>query len=272
MTLKILRAPLGDSNAVCVLAMLCGLGGTADGFATEHAVRMPGVLVVALDYTIHSSVDAMAASVWVQLDAAGIRLPTILLGYSMGGFVAQAAACLEPQRVLGVILVSTAVLTVEDMHAALMAMSPRLLAALTWSAPGSSAYEDAKARLLFSSAWLDARHISRTLLASRMRAVSAPRSVFLAELRAVIAHAIANDTGRSAACIRNFPVLVLHGDRDVLFPEAVTLARYRRTLPDAEVQLIRSGHALITEQTAQFLNRVSYWIFNKLFTDKFITS
>jgi pimeloyl-ACP methyl ester carboxylesterase len=259
MTLKILHVPSGVSKVV--LVMLCGLGGTADGFASEHAVRIPGVLVVALDYTNHATIDAMAASVWTQLDAAGIRLPAILLGYSMGGFVAQAAACIEPWRVLGVILVSTAVLTLEDMYAALTAMPPRLLAALTWSKPGSQSYDDAKARLLFSSKWL-AEH-QRIHLGARMRAVSAPRSVFLAEVRAVIAHAIANEDGRSAACVRNFPVLVLHGSQDVLFPAAVTIPRYQRVLPTANIQIFGgSGHALITEQTERFSKEVTQWIYN----------
>jgi pimeloyl-ACP methyl ester carboxylesterase len=259
MTLIQLTNPM---RVTCVLVMLCGLGGTAAGFTPAHAPRAPGLLVLALDYTRHTSIDAMAASVWEQLDEDDITQPVVLLGYSMGGFVAQSAACMAPARVRGIIFVSTAILAIEDMREAVEAIPPQVFADLTWAAPGSERHENAKMKLIFSESWLRARSMHKsTQLAEKMAAVAAPRSVFLAELRAVVAHAIVT-RGEAARCLSQLPVLVLHGDQDMLFPAGVTLGRIQRALPAKSTSIVvfESGHALITEQTAAFRNVVEHWL------------
>ena len=116
------------SNNVTVVA-LPGMGGTAWSFPSSlfTAMRSAGCTVIAITYgPVMSSIPAMAEGVWATLERASCSSTSscgvscgpavgnlVLMGYSMGGFVAQAMLrCLQartrPGTVIGVILLASA--------------------------------------------------------------------------------------------------------------------------------------------------------------------
>lgn len=67
------------------------------------------------------TIDGLAASVWHVLDHAGLERAT-LVGHSMGGLIAQHAALAAPERVDGLVMVSTSPVTIPRRPAELRAL------------------------------------------------------------------------------------------------------------------------------------------------------
>jgi pimeloyl-ACP methyl ester carboxylesterase len=184
------------------------------------------------------TVDLMAADMVRLLDAEGIeRLPVV--GWSMGGFVAQRLAQRAPQRVAALALLDT-----DPGGAASVSAAPEVWERLV---DHSGTPREQAARLIallfppplaaevdrrFGELVADAR---AQLSAAALRAQEAAMEAWHREEPDA---AVVGDTG----------VLVLHGTEDVVIPPA-NAPRLAERWPGARVELFEGcGHALMAQQ------------------------
>ena len=229
------------------LVLLPGLGSTAAAYGHTQLSKLDGVELQAVDYGVaaNHSIAAMASSAWAQVRAPRV----VLLGYSMGGFVAQEMVCQQPARVLGVILVSTTAPTLTQVYDKPDELRTLLELLMTPDARAGGL----NPRVLYSASFLkQLTAAGKRRLYGNMKRGALPRAQFLVQLAAVTALMTSNAAPRRLACFHGVPVLVLHGGQDVLVPphavEALDVLRTdgmysRMTFPDA-------GHALLIEQPA----------------------
>jgi pimeloyl-ACP methyl ester carboxylesterase len=183
----------------------------------------------------HRDLDALVRQLDAVLDRAGLDAAT-LCGISFGGLVALRYAAVRPERVSGLILVSTPPPSwTTDRRLEAYLKSPRLLAPLFVArSPGrlwpeiAAAHPDWRVRLAFG-----ARHL--------LRVAAAPFSPTLmaARVRAALGHDFEEDCRRVVA-----PVLVVTGEGhlDRVVPVDAT-REYVDRIPGARAAVLeRTGH------------------------------
>ena len=192
------------------LVLLPGLGSSAAAMKQTKLNKLPNVQVITLDYGSNASIASMAASAWAQISAPRV----MLLGYSMGGFVAQDMVCQKPERVMGVILVSTTAPTLAQVYAD-QADLRRLLDLLLTSSSGGNL----NPRVVYSETFLTSLTATqrRALMAASKRN-ALPFEEFLQQLSAVVSLITSDLAPLRLRCFANIPVLVLYGEKDVLIP------------------------------------------------------
>jgi 3-oxoadipate enol-lactonase len=199
-------------------------------------VAAAGIDVLTVQYgtDVSSSVAAMANSVWTALWHAGITWPVILIGFSMGGYVAQAMAALAPARVRGIAFVCTSCSVLQDAaqldleKVGLLDVGDRMLAAPQSDVP--------KCHRLA----LDAM---RPLLVKQIEAVAGYASSGIAPLLTQTITA---------------PVLIVCGSKDALFPPAVVkrLADALSSAASVEVQEVADARHNLPVTHADLLSAV----------------
>lgn len=182
------------------------------------------------------SITTMASDAAVVMDAAGVGSAHVL-GFSMGGFIAQELALHYPGRVRGLILAGTACGGKEAVRAA-----PEVLVAL--EARGVKTPEEGfwmMAPYNYDPSTLPTR-IEEDLAASLR--TSLQRKSYIAQLQG-----IASWAGSHSRLSRlDAPVLIIHGESDQLIPpeNGRILAH---VIANARVVMIpRAGHRFMTDQ------------------------
>ena len=185
------------------------------------------------------TIDGMAADMEALLDALGIER-TAVVGWSMGGFVAQRLAARTPERIAALALLSTDPGGPDSVPA-----DPAVWSRLTDHSGSAREQATRLISLLFPpplAAEID-RQFGEIVAAARvklspetLRAQEAAMDVWRREARPT------GDTGVSP------PVLIGHGERDVVIPPAnasVLAARW----PGASVELFEGcGHAVMAQE------------------------
>lgn len=193
-----------------------------------------------------ATVEAMARDAVAFIRALGFA-QVDLLGFSLGGFIAQVIAQEQPQLVRKLILAGTGPaggtgidrvtsITIRDMiKAALTLKHPEYHLFFTKTRNGRRAAREFLARLSERSAHRD-------------RPVSIP--AFLAQLKAI--HAWGRQPAADLSRIRH-PVLVANGDHDKMVPSSNSVDLARR-LPNAELVLYEdAGHGGIFQRHEAFV-------------------
>lgn len=193
----------------------------------------------------------MASDTVATIHALGLDRVDIL-GFSLGGFVAQEVALREPTLVRRLILAGTGPAGGTGIERVGAVSWPLIL-------KGLLTFRDPKT-------YLFSRHRSQAAKAflGRLKERSADRDTpvgmgaFLRQLKAIQAwgRQAPQDLGRIA-----WPVLVVNGDRDVMVPSANSADMARR-LPDAELVFyedaghggIFQNHETFTRKTVAFLD------------------
>lgn len=195
------------------------------------------------------SVDAMAQACVAVLDAQGIHGPAVIGGLSMGGYIALAIARLYPQRLRGLMLLSTraaadgaeakanrdkAIATAQEQGPAPAGegMFPKLLAPGNYAAQPQTAEE---LRAIMAGATTEG--VVMALTAMRDRPDSTP---LLGQISA--------------------PTLVVHGEEDQVIPKSEAEAM-AAAIPNSQLQLIaNAGHVPNLEQAEKFNEVVAAFI------------
>ena len=239
------------------LVLLPGLGSTAAAFRTSKLYDIPGVRVQARDYgpAANANIQAMAASAWSQISAKTV----VLLGYSMGGFVAQEMVCQQPARVSGVILVSTTAPTLAQVYADRRELRHFLDLLLT-GAPGGNL----NPQLLHADTYLKSLSSSvRKRMAAQNAHNALPVDQFLVQLSAVVSLMTSGTAPSRLRCFSKVPVLVIHGSEDVLIPPRAVAALDALQSFGAPYELREipgAGHALLVEQPAVANAYIRDWL------------
>jgi pimeloyl-ACP methyl ester carboxylesterase len=178
--------------------------------------------------------------------------PAVLVGNSMGGFIAAEVAIQYPARVQRLVLVSAAGLTVEyqrdDRILGLLRYGQRLLTA--WSGfiaarSDAVAHRPRARRMLMRLVVHDADRIPGPLIAEQVR--GARNAGFVDALDALTDYPIRARLGEIAC-----PTLIFWGTEDRLIPVR-DAAEFERLIPDArKVVWSETGHMPMLERPAAF--------------------
>ena len=230
-------------NRKTVLIALPGLGGTASSFPINafRAIADAGVLVYLADYNSHvESINMMAAYIWEAYNATPVStVHPILLGYSMGGFVAQSMYAQQLDRVKGMILLSTACMTIDD----------GIAAAVTYSDLGKRALS-----------FVHEKRHSEKPFGLPPRAIVSEDDWFN-ELAAVIAYVLSNKSCERLTNVQ-CPVLSIYGLKDTIIPVS-SMSKLEDIIPAkmfTKAVFPHATHGLIYEQPEEVGSTVLKWI------------
>jgi pimeloyl-ACP methyl ester carboxylesterase len=195
-----------------------------------------------------TSVEAMARDAVAFIRALGFD-QVDLLGFSLGGFISQVIAQVEPQLVRKIILAGTGPaggtgidkvtsVTIRDMvKGALTLRHPEYYLFFTETRNGRNAAREFLARL-------------KERTENRVKPVSIP--AFIAQLKAIHAWGLQRPADLSRI---HHPVLVANGDHDKMVPSSNSADMARR-LPNAELVLYEdAGHGGIFQYHEAFVKK-----------------
>lgn len=221
----------------------------ADGLARHHRV-------IAIDYrgiglsggVAPVTVGEMARDTLALIRTLGFEQVDVL-GFSLGGFVAQDLALKAPALVRKLILAGTGPAGGQGIER---------VGALSWPLmlKGLLTLRDPKTYLFFTSTQ-NGRQAARAFLTRLKERTSArdkgptPRA-FLRQLRAIKAwgRQAAQDIGRLS-----MPVLIVNGDHDIMVPTALSHDMARR-IPQAQLVIYQdAGHGGVFQYHAEFVSK-----------------
>ena len=222
------------------------------------AAALPGQRVVAVDLVGHGgseapreaesySIERQAEAVRTALDALGVRR-AVLVGHSMGGFVALALAGQDPEHVERVVISDTpAEMNLAEMPA---------LAGLACTPIIGQAIDRLRSVDVITDSSL------QTGFADGFAVPPLAHRSLEQLTHSGLCHARDQD-GEPAAVDRiaqlEQPVLVVWGERDVLTPTAANVERYRQA-GLTPVVIPGSGHSPMVEAPGEFVNAITEFI------------
>ena len=230
---------------------------TIDGLAQKHRViAFNNRGVGGSKGTTPDTIEAMAADVVAFIGALGLR-KTDLLGFSLGGFIAQVIAQKHPDLVRKVILAGTsaaggegisnvgAVLQNAVARAAAEKKHPKQSLFFTQSQDGQKAAAEFLQRL-------DTRQHDRDLHATQ--------ETIVAQVTAITKWGMAPKPA-SLDSIQH-PVMVANGDTDVMVP-SINSVELARKLPNSELSIFPdAGHGAIFQYHSAFLDQTLRFLQN----------
>ncbi|TCS37420.1 pimeloyl-ACP methyl ester carboxylesterase [Paucimonas lemoignei] len=238
------------------LVMVPGLGGTVESWRAQIAHFKHRYRVIALDnrgsgrssmppgpYTM----DDMAADLAGLLDALDITEPVRLVGVSMGGVLVQCFIHHYPERVAQLALVSTGVSGGDP-----RITFPSLAVLQKLAFPGATPRQRLQTlfSLYFHPRYLEAHpEVFDEAIQLYARIGAQPDHATRAQLQAV------QDTRPYYKWLAkiNVPVLVMHGEDDVVWPVKNAHTLVKGIGDNAELALFKeAGHVLFQEKQAEF--------------------
>jgi pimeloyl-ACP methyl ester carboxylesterase len=220
-----------------------------DALATRRRVLAPDLPGFGRSHKpdVDYSIDFFVAALWALLDAAGVARAT-LVGNSMGGHIAMAAALAAPARVDKLILVDPA--GVHPLPSWLLRAAALGVGAAT-AASGQlpvPRMPRALLELLFRAVFPTRRDLARRYVDAYARAVASDEyHLHLRSTLRAVRGVMRRPMQRRLAALRT-PTLIMWGARDYLLP--VTAARQlHRLIPGARLIIYsRSGHCPMVDQ------------------------
>jgi pimeloyl-ACP methyl ester carboxylesterase len=228
-----------------------------DGLAAEREVILVDLAGVGGSTgTTPNTVEEMTSNVFAFLD--GIELHSYdLLGFSLGGFIAQEVAPSRPWQVRRLVLAGTAPRGGEDIHlyaagpirdtAFLDAPTPQSLLVLFFEKSASSQAKGVE-------------FLKRLALRTAERDAPSTLAVRDAQLTAISAWGIRNETMLRRLASIHQPVLVANGDNDEMVPTKNTylLAEH---LPNASLSIYPdAGHGFLFQYPVEFAAEVNTFL------------
>jgi pimeloyl-ACP methyl ester carboxylesterase len=212
-----------------------------DNAGIGQTAPLPGTLTI----------DAMAGQTAALISALGLHRPAVL-GWSMGGMIAQALAVEHPEDVGRLILCAT---LPGNSHAT----APSSAAAAALANPGASNLS-ALLGLMFPPGHLAAEKAFIAGITTYPHLYLAPAAVDAAQLSAIVAWLAGSDpAGRRISSI-SVPTLVADGADDELVPEAND-EELAKVIPHASLVIYPdAGHGFLFQDAPQVVARIDSFL------------
>ncbi len=269
----------GPADGALVVAVH-GLGGAAMNFSAVAPLLTQHCRLLAPDLAGHGLTESLGRSTTVGANRrllhsfiqAMTDRPVILMGNSMGGMVALLEAAAAPETVAGLILLAPAVpflpvLPDPFITALLTAQGIPMLGRIILGRRRTLS-PDHIVHTVLKFTCVDPRRVPPDVVAEHIEL--ARRRIDFADLekeflitaRSVVARAAAPRRTRYRTAIRSIevPVLLIHGDRDLLVPVAASVAIVRRHPSWRLVILPDIGHVPQLESPQQTGEAILEWL------------
>ncbi len=219
-----------------------------------HAIDLPGYGFSDKPSDAPYDVAWFARVVVGYLDAAGVRR-AVLVGNSMGGYIATETAILYPERVAGLVLLDAAGLPEAERDG-----RPLSIRMLTWPVlgpllrqlPGRGRVRDGLRRAVYDPATVSEADVDAYYAPLR---TAGGTNAFVARLR----QTTPADRAARVRTIRA-PTLVITGDTDRLVPPETARA-YHALIADSELLVLAStGHLPQEEQPERVVAEITRWV------------
>jgi pimeloyl-ACP methyl ester carboxylesterase len=254
----------GDTSTT-PLVFLQHLTGTLDDWdpaildglaATRHVVVFDNRGVGRSGGVTPDNVDAMARDAATFIDAKGFGLVD-LLGYSIGGFVAQRLAVLRPKLVRRLILVGTGAAGGEGISNVATVLTEAMQ-------KGAAQGKHPKSFLFFSptAASQKAGEAFLGRLATRKLDLDTPASneAVQAQVKAIIAWGLVATAKEFDAGAIEQPTLIVNGDNDTMVPTSNSIALFEK-ISDAQLSLYPdSGHGALFQHAPMFVEQAARFL------------
>lgn len=224
--------------------------------ATRHIIIFDNRGVGRSGGVTPDSVAAMAEDAAAFLDAKGLK-QVDLLGFSLGGFIAQRLAATRPALVRRLILAGTGPAGGEGIQ--------NVAAILTEGMQKGAAHgKHPKAFLFFSptitSQWAGEEFLTR--LAARKQDLDAPvtNETIQAQVKAIAVWGSPSSAEEIDLGAIRQPVLVVNGDRDTMVPTSNSIALFEK-LGNAQLSIYPdSGHGAPFQHSPAFVEQVARFL------------
>jgi pimeloyl-ACP methyl ester carboxylesterase len=247
----------GPGRGVPAVVLLHGLGGDAKFWAAEQAWLARDFRVLAIDLrgsgrSVGSgaafSMDALAEDVLHVLDEAGLPAAHVV-GFSLGGAVAQATALAAPERVASLVLAAT--FPTVNAQARLYL---RALATLFRSGASSRQMYELIVPWLFSVPFL-----SGPRAAPHLQYVEDPTDLQTPADWLRLLDALLGYDGTARLGDIRMPTLVLAGDEDRLASPA-DARQLAEGIPAARLEVLPGGHLVNVESQEAFIGHIARFL------------
>ncbi len=254
----------GDTSTT-PLVFLQHLTGTLDDWdpaildglaATRHVVVFDNRGVGRSGGVTPDNVDAMARDAAAFIDAKGLGLVD-LLGYSIGGFVAQRLAILRPKLVRRLILAGTGAAGGEGISNVATVLTEAMQ-------KGAAQGKHPKSFLFFSPTAASQKAGDAFLgrLATRKLDLDTPASneAVQAQVKAIIAWGLAATAKEFYAGAIKQPTLIVNGNNDTMVPTSNSIALFEK-ISDAQLSLYPdSGHGALFQHAPMFVEQAARFL------------
>ncbi|WP_162909965.1 alpha/beta fold hydrolase [Aggregatilinea lenta] len=226
------------------LVLIHGAGGSHLDWPPELR-RLAGVRVLALDLPGHgkssgagrADTQVYAAAVAGLLETLDLP-PAVLVGHSMGGGVAQEIAIYWPERVAGLVLISTG---------SKLPVAPDLPDRVINN-------RESTLDQIVAGSWGDGATPALTAR-NRENLLAVPPAVLSADYAACQRFDVRAALGRIAA-----PTLILVGSKDRMVPPKFSVTLAERIADSTLVQIEGAGHMLPLEQPGEVASAIEMWL------------
>ncbi|SNY47672.1 alpha/beta fold hydrolase [Paractinoplanes atraurantiacus] len=202
-----------------------------------------------------NSVAEMAGDLTYFIDALGLKRYDVL-GFSLGGFVAQELALIRPHQVRRLVLAGTGPQGGRDMHV----YQPDILAIAAADTIGAEEFLTLFFESSDSSRSLGWQFLKRLASRTEDRDVPVSLDVRDAQLTAISAWGVPDETKLARLAAISAPVLVANGDNDRMVPtkNSFLLAEH---IPNARLKIYPdAGHGFLFQYSAEFAAEVNSFL------------
>lgn len=215
-----------------------------DGLAPEYRVIKPDFS----NLTKHETIEAYAEDLFSQLHAFQEQ-SFVLVGHSMGGYIALAFAEQHPEIVRGLVLVnSTAFADNEEKRQA----RQKSIASLQEN--GSGAFIEQTVPKMFGKAFTEAHSAEVKQLVDRFSEL--PPQALIAGMRAIAGRPERVQVLQNA----DFPVLIIAGEQDQIIPFDKSQELFDKVPNARTVALKEAGHLGMIESSEEVLKAIQDFV------------